>query len=566
MTKKIGVYVCECGGNIGDNVDMDAILDSFTGLRDVAVVEKGRLLCSAAGVESLKQGIMDHGLTHLVVAACSPKQHESTFMNACESAGLNPYLFQMVNIREQGVWVTPDKREATEKAIRQIRAAVGRVRYHAALEKKEMRCSPDVLVIGGGVAGMRTSLLLASPKRKVYLVEKTPALGGKTKGFAQLFTNMEDSGPALIEEAEQAIRENDSIEVFTDSEVEEILGFFGNFEVNLVGKGGNEEVNFGVGAVVLATGFDCFDPTVLPEYGYGKLDDVYTALEFEQMNLPAGPTEGTILLKSGKPPQSVAIINCVGRNEKGYCSKVCCLYALKFARMLKARLPGIKVAQFYSDLCIPGKTYQRFFEQTKASGIDFVRADTVEVAPAEEGMTVEFESAGGAREGLAADMVVLVPAMEPSSDTQKFAQMLNIGQDEHGFFAEEHALLSPLASSVEGVYVVGCAQGPKSIAESIVQSEGAAGKILSSLIPGRKLELEVRTSEISETFCVGCKACLNVCPYSAISFDEARKISVVNEALCHGCGACAAACPSGAASVKNFSFTNLYQEVTQLLK
>lgn len=562
MTRKIGVYVCECGTNIADGVDMDAIIDALSSHRDVEVVEKGRLLCSGDGTKSLTQSIQDHGLTHLVVAACSPTQHEGTFMNVCDAAGLNPYLFQMVNIREQGVWVTPNKEEATDKAIRQISAAIGRVRYHTALKKEEMECSPDVLVVGGGIAGMRSCLLLASPKRKVYLVEKTSSLGGKTKGFAKLFTNMANSGAALIEQAEQAIRENENIEVFTDSEVEEILGFFGNFEVKVVKKAENEEQTFGVGAVVLATGFTSFDPEALPQYGYRRLDDVYTALEFEEMNLSGGK----ILLKNGKPPGSVAIIHCVGRAEKGYCSKVCCLYALKFARMLKSELPGVNVAQFHSDLCIPGKSYQRFFEETKASGVEFVRADRIEVAQAGNGMAVKFETEGGGNADLAVDMVILVSAMEPSSDTQKFAEMLNISQDDEGFLAEEHRLLSPVSSSVEGVFVVGCAQGPKSIAESIIQSEAAAGKILSSLVPGRKLELEVRTSEISETFCMGCKTCLTVCSYSAITFDEMKNISVVNEVLCHGCGACAAACPSGAASVKNFAFTQIYHEVAEILK
>jgi len=565
MVKKIGVYVCECGNNIADNVDIDRVIEALAPLRDVTVVEKYRLLCSEDGKEFLKQSIRDHELTHLVVAACSPKQHEHTFMSVCVAAELNPYLFQMANIREQCAWVTPDKEEATDKAIRQIAAAIARVTYNEALEKKDIDVYPDVLVIGGGISGIRAAQVLASPDRRVYLVEKSSSLGGKVKSFDKLFTKME-SGSALIENELRSVEGDENVEVFNDSEVRQILGFFGNFEIKVVKKATDEERDFNVGAVVLATGFDLIDPKELPQYGYGKLEDVYTSLEFEEMNIPGGLTSGKILLKNGKPPGSVAIIHCVGREEKGYCSKVCCMYSLKFARMLKDKLPEVKVSQLYSDLCIPGKAYQKFYEETKGSGVEFIRADKTNVAQNSKGMTVKYENETGSKGDLSVDMVILVPAMEPGNDTNKFAEMLGIAVDNEGFLAQEHQKLAPVASSVEGIFVVGCAQGPKNISESIVQSEAAAGKILSTLVPGRKLELEVKTSKISETFCTGCKTCISVCPYSAISFDDSRKISVVNEALCHGCGVCAAACPSGAASVKNFAFTQIYQEVEALLK
>jgi heterodisulfide reductase subunit A len=565
MGKKIGIYVCECSNNIADSVDINRIVKTFSSMRNVEVIEKYRLLCSEDGKEFLKQSIKEHQLTHLVVAACSPKQHEHTFMSVCLAAGLNPYLFQMANIREQVAWVTQDREEATDKATRQIAAAIARVAHQEALGKKDMDVSPDVLVIGGGIAGIRATQVLASPDRKVYLVEKNSSLGGKVKGFDKLFTRME-SGSALIENEVRSLERHENVEVFTDSEVEQILGFFGNFETKVVNKATSEEWHFSVGAVVLATGFDLMDIRRLPQYGYGELDDVYTSLEFEEMNVSGGPTGGKILLKNGRPPGSVAIIHCVGREEKGYCSKVCCMYSLKFARMLKDRLPGVKVSQLYSDLCVPGKAYQKFYEETKGLGVEFVRAEKTSVTRNGKGITVKYESKGGPKGGLAVDMVILVPAMEPGNDTNKFAEMLGIPVDNEGFLAQEHQKLAPVASSVEGVFVIGCAQGPKSILESIVQSEAATGKILSALVPGRKLELEVKTSEISETFCTGCKTCISVCPYSAISFDDFRNIAVVNEALCHGCGVCAAACPSGAARVKNFAFTQIYQEVEALLK
>jgi heterodisulfide reductase subunit A len=565
VAKRIGVYVCECGTNIAEKVDIDKVIAAVSPLKDVEVAERYKLLCSGDGKEFLKQSIAEHGLTHLVVAACSPKQHEVTFMSVCEQAGLNPQLFQLANIREQCAWVTPDGKEATDKAIRQIRAAISRVGYHDPLENKEMQCNPDVLVIGGGIAGIKASQVLAAPDRKVYLVEKTSSLGGRVKSFSKLFVNM-DSGSSLITKEIQRLRDNKYIEVLTESEVEQILGFLGNFEVKVIKKAEDQELDFNVGAVVLATGFELFDLTGLPRYGYGKLDDVYTSLEFEAMNIPEGPTGGKILLKNGQPPRSVAIIHCAGREEKGYCSKVCCLYSLKFDSMLKSQIPTVKISHFYSDLCIPGKSFQKFYEDTKGLGAEYLRAAKTEVSGNGKGATIKYETESGAKGDLAVDMVILLPAMEPASDAGKFAEMLNMPRDDNGFFVEEHQLLGPVASAVEGVFVIGCARGPQSISESIVQSEAAAGKILSALVPGRKLELEVRVSEISKSFCTGCKTCIEVCSYGAISFDEARRISVVNEVLCHGCGNCAAACPSGAARLKHFTFPQIYQELKEVLR
>jgi heterodisulfide reductase subunit A len=565
VAKRIGVYVCECGTNIAEKVGIDKVIAAVAPLKDVEVAEKYKLLCSGDGQEFLKQSIEEHNLTHVVVAACSPKQHEITFMNVCEQAGLNPQLFQLANIREQCAWVTPDGEEATDKAIRQIRAAISRVSYHNPLENKEIECNSDVLVIGGGIAGIKASQLLAAPDRKVYLVEKTSSLGGKVKNLSKLFVNME-SGSNLITQEVKSLRGNKNIKVLTESEVEQILGFLGNFEVKVRKKAEDKELNFNVGAVILAIGFELFDLSGLPQYGYRKIDDVYTGLEFEEMNIPEGPTGGKILLRNGKPPQSVAIIHCAGREEKGYCSKICCAYSFKFDHMLKSQLPQVKVSHFYSDLCIPGKSFQKFYEDTKGLGAEYVRSAKTEVRGNGKGPTIKYETETGKQGELAVDMVILLPAMEAGSDAKRFAEMLNIPQDDKGFFVEEHQLLGPIASAVEGVFVIGCARGPQSIAESIVQSEAAAGKILSALVPGKKLKLEVRVSEISESFCTGCKTCIDVCPYGAISFDETKRISVVNEVLCHGCGNCAAACPSGAARLKHFTFPQIYQELKEVLR
>ena len=575
MEEKIGVYVCECGPNIGENVDIDRVLKEISTLKEVSVFDRYKTLCSPDGKEFLKNKIKEEGLTHLVVAACSPKQHEITFMNVCEEAGINPYLFQLANIREQCAWIIEDKEEATDKAIRHIKAAIGRVRYHSPLEKVEIESNPDVLVIGGGIAGITSSLLLAGPKRKVYLVEKDHSLGGAIKNFEKVLPRMEPTNQFLNQEI-QRVENNENIEVITDAEIEYIIGFFGNFEVKLQGsvKGEKEkedeneddkekqveEKEFNVGAVVLATGFDLYDPAKAPRYGYGKFDNVLTSMEFEKMNI-----SGNIALKNGQPPKSVAIIHCVGREEKGYCSEICCLYSMKFSRYLKDKLPEVSVSHFYSDLCVPGKSYQKFYEETKEKGAEFIRAKDVEVVEQADanGIGIKYKTGADTENTLQADMIILAPAIEPSKDASKFVDMLKISQGETGFFNEEHEKIGPVSTSIEGVYIVGCAQGPKSIPHTIVQSEAATGKILSSLIPGKKIEPEVKVSEIAKEYCTGCKTCLTVCSYSAITFDEMNNVSVVNEAICRGCGNCTAACPSGAARLKHFTTKQIYQELLE---
>ena len=561
MERKIGVYVCECGPNIAEKVDIDRVIDAVSPLDGVAVAERYKLLCSADGKKFLEEQIKKHGLTHLVVSACSPKEHEKTFMEVCENAGINPYLFQLANIREQCAWITDDKDEATKKAIRLTKAAVRRVRYHASLEKKEIESSPDVLVIGGGIAGIEASLQMTSPDRKIYLVEKASSLGGLITNFEKTYPSMK-RGSDSIKQKIQDVNKNENIKVFTDSEVEEVLGFFGNFEVKVKNVTEEDEtVEFNVGAVVLATGSTLFDPEKTPQYGYKKFDNVLTSLEFEKMNI-----SGKISLKNGKSPKSVAIIHCVGRDEKGYCSEICCMYSLKFVRYLMDKIPDVNVSNFYSDLCIPGKSHQKFYEQTKGKNVDFVRSSDVEVTKKGDKLGIQYKDENGSKNSISVDMVILAPAIEPTSDAPQLAEITNISQGDGGFFAEEHEKLGPVSTSTEGVYITGCAQGPKDIPDTIIQAEAASGKILSSLVPGRKIEPEVKTSHISESLCIGCKLCLSVCSYGAITFDETNKISVVNEVICRGCGNCVAACPSGAATIKHFTFNQLYQEISEAVQ
>jgi heterodisulfide reductase subunit A len=558
MEKKIGVYICECGPNIAEAVDIDQIIASVSTLDGIAVADRYKLLCSPDGKTYLAGQIQEHGLTHLVVGACSPKQHEQTFMTACEAGGLNPFLFQMANLREQIAWITPDKEKATERAIRHVKAAIRRVQYHTPLEKKEIACNPDVLVIGGGMAGISASLLLSGPDRKVYVVEKEATLGGKVSGYEKVLPDMTESA-TLIEQYFRNIEGNEHIEALTETVVEKVLGFFGNFVVTTHQKNAAPR-ELEVGAIVAAPGMSLFNPEHLSEYGYGRIKEVYTALEVEAMNL-----NGKIVLKNGREPKSVGIIHCVGRKERGYCSRVCCTVGMKIARYLREKIPESTVTAFYQDLSIPGRSAQRFYEETEAGGTAFICTDEVALSESNGNVKITYEKKEDTREEQLVEMVILLPAIEPATDAEEISEILNIPLGEKGFFTEEHEIISPVNTAIQGIYLTGCASGPKGIPETISQSEAVAGKILSTLVPGRKIETEAKTSKISENLCTGCQTCLTVCCYSAISYDEMKGICVVNEVLCKGCGNCAAACPSGAASHQHFTQRQIYQEMAEIL-
>jgi heterodisulfide reductase subunit A len=239
------------------------------------------------------------------------------------------------------------------------------------------------------------------------------------------------------------------------------------------------------------------------------------------------------------------------------------MYSIKFARYLKNKIPDIKVSNFYSDLCIPGKMNQQFYENTQEKNVDFIRTENIEVVKKGDKLNIIYQDETGINKTLSFDIVILSPALEPASDTSRLAEVTRVSQGDGGFFTEEHEKIKPVSTSTEGIFIAGCSQGPKSISDTITQAGAVTGKVLSSLIPGKKIEPEVKVSYISESFCIGCKTCLNICSYGAITFNEKKKISVVNEAICRGCGNCVAACPSGAVTLKHFTFNQIYQELKE---
>jgi heterodisulfide reductase subunit A len=328
-----------------------------------------------------------------------------------------------------------------------------------------------------------------------------------------------------------------------------------------------------IGNIILATGFQTFDPSIAAQYGYGKFDDIITGLEFERLCNATGPTGGNIQLKDGSLPRSVAIVHCVGSRDEefhDYCSRVCCMYALKHSHLIKEKTDA-QVSQIFTDIRCFGKDYEDFYERLVGEGANFVRGKVQQVASANgKGMdrgklTITAEDPdNGKVTQVFADMVVLCTAIEPQQDADKVAHIFTVSLKADGFLLERHPKLDPVATRTDGIYVVGCCQGPKDIPDTVSQASAAAAKVLALITKG-KVELEASTAVIDEDLCSGCRICNLLCPYSAISFDDEKKVSNINEALCKGCGTCVAACPSGAITHRHFTTEEVMAEIEGVL-
>jgi len=336
----------------------------------------------------------------------------------------------------------------------------------------------------------------------------------------------------------------------------------------------DEIIEVDVGNIIVATGFDPFDPTPIYQYGYGRLDNVLSALEFERMINASGPTSGEVLLKDGSHPKTVGIIHCVGSRDKKYheyCSQVCCMYSMKLGHMIREHVPGAQIIDFYIDIRAVGKGFEEFYNRVLEEGTTFIRGRPAEVtdiaeSPEEEGklIIISEDTLVGRRRRVPVDMVILATALEPRADAGDIARMFSLSRSADGFFLEKHPKLDPVATMNDGVFVVGCCQAPKDIPQTVAQASGAAARVLASISAGSK-EVEAATSVVVEDLCSGCKICTNLCPYGAISFDEEKNVSRINDALCKGCGVCVAACPSGAIIGRHFTIQEIMAEIEGVL-
>ena len=653
---RIGVYVCHCGTNIAGVVDVEKVVEAIRDLPDVVVSRDYKYMCSDPGQTLIVNDIMEEGLNRVVVASCSPLLHEHTFRKATERGGINPYLFQMVNIREQDAWVTEDPDDATTKAICLIRAAVRRVTLHSPLEKRQVEINPDVMVVGGGIAGIHAALTLANAGKKVYLIEREPSIGGYMSKYDKTFPTL-DCAACILTPKMTGVKGHRNITLLTMSEVSRVDGFVGNYEVQVtrhpryidedlcvgcqecidacVYKEGKfpseydlglskrkpiyvpfpqavpqvvlidpdtcinlktgkckktcldacgdrnairfdqeeEHLEIQVGTIILATGFQTFDPRRAPYFGYGALENVYTSIEMERMLNASGPTGGKVLLKGGGTPRSVGIIHCVGSRDEDtnrYCSRVCCMYSLKLAHLVKEKTDA-EVYNFYIDIRAPGKGFEEFYNRLLEEGVHFIRGRVAEVTnwalkPEEDGklvIRVEDTLIGVVRR-IPVDMIILSVGLEPRADAQEVRRLFNITCSTEGFFLERHPKLAPVNTFTDGIFLAGCCQGPKDIPDTVAQAGAAAAEAL-ALIDAKSIDLEPNTAFIVEEDCSGCKTCIPLCPYTAISMNEEKGKAEINEAMCKGCGVCVASCPSGSIRQNLFDDDEIFQEIEGIL-
>jgi heterodisulfide reductase subunit A len=564
---KIGVYVCHCGINISHTVDVKAVVQHASQLRNVVTARDYTYMCSDPGQGLIKADIAELGLTGVVVASCSPLMHEVTFRTAAQEGGVNPYQVEIANIREQCSWVHEAGEMTTHKAIQLVSSAVAKVRWLEELFERESEVVPAALVIGAGIAGMQAALDIADAGFHVYLVEQAAGIGGRALQLSRTFPTME-SVQGLLSPFVMRILDHPLIQVMTQSRVTEVSGYYGNFEAQVQTPNGLVAVN--AGAIVVATGYDVFDPRRRPELGYSVYPEVITSLEFEQLVSPEGPTGGEIQV-NGKTPQNVVFIQCVGSRDRQmgnpHCSRICCMYTAKQASLVLERLPDANVTVFYMDVRAFGKGFEEFYDQVREQGVFYRRGNPSEIIrnPKGDGLVVRAEDTL-LRRGIqvSADLVVLAVGVEPRRSTAEVATLLRLPNSPDGFLAEAHPKLRPVDTVVAGVFLAGCCQGPKDIPDSISQARAAAAAVLIPLMRGR-VNVQAATAFIDPEVCAGCGVCAEHCTYGALKMHPFKGVMTVNTVLCQGCGACAAACPSGAIDLHHFTLEQTLAQIDALL-
>ena len=673
---RIGVYVCHCGINIAKTVDVEKVRDYAATLPNVVLARDYIYMCSDPGQGLIKNDIKAGKINRVIVASCSPRMHEPTFRKTCVAAGLNPYYFEQANIREQCSWTSEDKEANTSKAVDLVKSAVARTNLLESLEyPKEVDIIPETLIIGAGITGMYAALDIADGGYKVHLVDRNPYVGGHMAQLDKTFPTL-DCSACIITPQMVDVGSHPNIDLMTYSELAEVGGYVGNFDVKIkrkarfvdeklcmgcdmcaqacrlhnrfpnefdegLGKrspiyiafpyavpavytidkdqclmqtkgkcgkptlvstregikkkGRGEEVSknevppcvaacgpncinhdakdemveLKVGTIIAATGYDIIDPKVSPEYKYGVYPNILTGLEFERYSSASGPTLGEMVI-NGKVPKDAVFISCVGSRNKQtgyeYCSRVCCMNLAKQAHLLMEKVPDCNVSVLYQDVRAFGKGFEEFYNRVQKEGAHYRRGLPGEIykKPGSDRVVVRGEDTMlGEPYELEADLVVLGVGLKPSDGVEDLVKITKLSQSADKFFLEAHPKLRPIDTAIDGMFIAGCAQGPKDIPDSVAQGKAASSASLMYLSSG-KGEIEAAISEIDEELCTGCRQCEEVCPYNTLSLDEEKNVMTVNETICKGCGACSAACPSGAASMKHYRDLQVYAQIGAL--
>lgn len=666
---KAGVYVCYCGTNIAGVIDIETVRAFAETLPEVSVARKDLFMCSDSGQELIKQDIREGLVDRVVVAACTPRTHEPIFRAAVQSAGLNKYLFEMANIRDQDSWVHPDNpEEATNKAMRLLASAVGKASRFKPLEEKYVDVTPAAMVIGGGVSGISSALELANMGYTTYLVEKDPSIGGIMAQLDKTFpTN--DCSACILTPLMVDVANHPNIKLMTYSEVKDVEGFIGNFTVkvrrkqayvdwkkctgcgdcvtscpvrvpnefnhgmdhrpsiyihfpqavpkkavldvesciNCAGhklgrepkiskKTGNpmiapcqkvcpadaidrsqqldpqgsiEEVE--VGSIVVATGFQVMEKKWFKEMAPDS-PNVITALQLERLISATGLTGGKLYMPStaDKVPETITFVSCMGsRDEKfhTYCSRVCCMYMVKQARLIKEKYPDINIYMHFIDVRAAGKEYDEYYTGARKMGINILKGKVggLEVLPEDRLRVLAYDMEGCVPVEYQSDLVVLATAIEIPETAKKLAYATGLQFCGSHFYRELHPKLGPVETSVEGLFLAGCCQGPKDIPDSVSQAKGAAAAAAVPLAQG-KVKIEPIISEVHTEKCSGCGICVPLCPYDAITMkmvdDHPR--AEIDMTACKGCGVCTTACPSAAIVLHGYEEEQIYAQIEAL--
>ena len=553
---RIGVFICHCGINIGGFVDVPEVTKYASKLPNVVLADRNLYTCSADTQTIIKDAINDYHLNRVIVASCTPRTHEPLFQETIREAGLNRYLFQMANIRDQCSWVHMNQpEEATEKAKDLVRMAVNKAREIEPIERIRLSVTPKALVIGGGISGMTAALNLANQEYETFLVEKKEDLGGIARN---IYHTLEGGNvQEFLAETIDKVKSNKLIHTYTQAEIEDVNGFIGNFKTSLIYGKNKERVEFDHGVVIVATGAKEYQPK---EYFFRENDNVILQSDLEKMVCTSDD------LKNKK---CIVMIQCVGsRNEEHpYCSKMCCAEAIKNALLTKEKYPDTEIIILFRDI----RTYgfkEEYYRIAREKGIIFLRYDEnnpPKIIPQDSILKVEVTTPRMEKININSDLLVLSAGIySDREENEDLAKMLKIPLNDDNFFLEAHVKLRPVDFATEGVFVAGLAHCPKTIEDSIAQANAAVSRAC-TILSKNEIEAEGKTAMIIPERCIGCGMCVENCAYNAIELIEDRRfgrIAQINQALCKGCGACSGNCRCSAIDVLGFTGQQIYAMIT----
>jgi heterodisulfide reductase subunit A len=550
---RIGVFVCDCGSNIAGYLDVKELAEYAKTLPNVAYVKENLYTCSEAGINEIKAAVKQEKLNRVVVASCSPRTHEPLFRGSCDEAGLNPYLFEMVNIRDQCSWVHMQEREkANTKAKDLIRMGVAKAALLEPQQPIQSEVDQKALVIGGGISGMTAAVALANRGYQVILVEKTPALGGLLLRLHKL-APADASAEEFVQKQAKAVAEHKSIRLFTAAAVIEVKGYIGHYQVTVAANGVKEQI--GVGVIIVATGARVFKPEGLYRYDGRK---VVTQLELEEFFRTGSFTA-----------KDVVMIQCVGARieERKYCSRICCMTAIKNAIAVKKANAEARVHILYRDIQAYGTENEAMFQRSKELGVRYIKYDPARPPQVEDGAVRVYHDLLGRELTLPQDLVVLSTPLIAGEDNVAISKLLRVTLDENKFFLEGHVKLKPLDFATDGVYLCGNAHYPATVREAISQALGAASRASIPLAKGVMTVEPIVSVLADEEACRGCGLCVALCPYGALEVvrtEKGRKVKVIPVA-CKGCGVCVATCYQHALSINSFTDEQLEVQIKAFL-